>query len=100
MALDQSALMDEIVAEFHLERIPEDKREELIAKMGEALMKRIFLATMDKLGESGVAEYEALLEREATPEEVDAFLETKIPAYNVFARNVAVEFKEEMTKEL
>ncbi|MBP9727814.1 MAG: hypothetical protein KBD27_00390 [Candidatus Moranbacteria bacterium] len=100
MALDQAQLRDELIKAFHLEQIPEDKRDELLEKMGEALLKRVFLATMEKIGDDGVAEYEILLEKQATPEEVEAFFETKIPGYDVFVRDVATEFKEEMTKSL
>jgi hypothetical protein len=100
MALDQGQLRDELIATFHLEQIPEDKRDALLEKMGEAALKRIFLATLDKLGDDGVGEYEALLDRQATPEEVDAFFEKKIPGYDVFVRGVVDEFKEEMTKGL
>lgn len=100
MALDQTQLREELIKAFHLEGIPEDKRDELLDKMGEALVKRIFLATMEKLDETGMKEYEALLEREAPAEEIEAFFETKIPGYDVFMRDVATEFKDEMTKSL
>lgn len=100
MALDQEQLREELISAFHLEQIPEDKRDELLEKMGEALLKRIFLATMEKIGDEGVREYEALLDREAKQDEIEAFFETKIPGYNVFVREVAEEFKEEMTKNL
>ena len=100
MALDQTQLREELIKAFHLEQIPEDKRDELLEKMGEALLKRVFLATMDKIGDDGVAEYELLLEKEAKQDEIEAFFETKIPGYDVFVRDVATEFKEEMTKQL
>lgn len=100
MALDQTQLREELITAFHLEQVPEDKRDELLEKMGEALLKRVFLATMEKIGDEGVKEYEALLEKEAKQEEIEAFFETKIPGYSVFVREVAEEFKEEMTKAL
>lgn len=100
MTLDQTQLREELIKAFHLEQVPEDKRDELLEKMGEALLKRIFLATMEKIGDDGVKEYEALLEKEAKQEEIETFFETKIPGYNVFVREVAEEFKEEMSKTL
>jgi hypothetical protein len=100
MALDQAQLREELIKAFHLEQIPEDKRDELLEKMGEALLKRVFLATMDKIGEEGIKEYEALLDREAKQDEIEAFFESKIPGYDVFVRDVATQFKEEMTKAL
>lgn len=100
MAIDQAQLRGELIKAFHLEQIPEDKRDELLEKMGEALLKRVFLATMDKIGEDGIKEYEVLLDREAKQDEIEAFFESKIPGYDVFIRDVATEFKEEMTKGL
>lgn len=95
MALDQEALKKELIESFHLEGIPADKQEALLAKMGEALLKRIFLETMEKIGETGVTEYEALLDKGATQEEIEVFLENKIPGYNIFVRGVVMKFKEE-----
>lgn len=100
MVLDQTDLREELTRAFQLDQIPADKRDELLEKMGEALLKRVFLATMDKLGDDGIKEYEALLDKQAKQEEVEAFFEQKIPGYNVFVREVAEEFKEEMTKSL
>lgn len=100
MALDQGQLREELITAFHLEQVPEDKRDELLEKMGEALLKRVFLATMEKIGDDGVMEYEALLDKEAKQEEIEAFFEKKVPGYDVFIRGVADEFKEEMTKSL
>lgn len=98
MAIDYAALKDEFVKEFHLEKVSEEKQEELLAKMGEALLKRIFLETMEKIGDEGVTEYEALLEKKAKEEEIDVFFESKIPGYNVFVRDIVENFKADMKK--
>ncbi len=98
MALDLTELREELIRTFHLEQIPDDKRDELLEKMGEALLKRVFLATMEKIGDDGIQEYEALLDKEAKQEEIEAFFETKIPGYTVFVREVAEQFKEEMVE--
>jgi len=100
MALDEAALREELIKTFHLDQIPADKRDDLLEKMGEALLKRIFLATLEKIGDEGVKEYEALLAREANNEEIEAFFEKKIPGYNVFVREVADQFKDEMEESL
>ncbi len=96
MVLDQEALKAELIQDFHLEDIPEEKKEEMLAKIGEALLKRIFIETMEKIGEAGSKEYEALLEKNPTQETIEAFLESKIPGYNIFIRGVVTKFKEEM----
>lgn len=100
MALDQEALKKELTEAFHLEGLPVSKQEELLAKIGEALLKRIFLETMEKMGDAYVKEYEALLDNDAKQEEIEAFFEKKIPGYNIFVRGVVTRFKEEMAEGL
>ncbi|MEK9151001.1 MAG: DUF5663 domain-containing protein [Patescibacteria group bacterium] len=99
MALDQEALKKELIETFHLEGISGDQQEALLSKMGEALLKRIFLETMEKIGDAGVKEYEALLNRGAQQAEIETFLESRVPGYNVFVRGVVARFKEEMAGE-
>lgn len=98
MALDQEALKKELIETFHLETLSEDKQEELLSKLGEALLKRIFLETMEKIGDEGVKEYESLLDQEAEQEQIEAFFESKIPGYNIFVEDTVKQFKEEMRK--
>lgn len=96
MALDQEALKKELVEVFRLEGLPADKQEALLSKMGEVLLKRIFLETMEKIGDAGAKEYEALFDKGAEQEEIEAFLEKRIPGYTVFVRGIVERFKEEM----
>ena len=96
MAVNYETFTAELVEAFHLEQVPEEKREALLAKVGEVLLKRIFLETMEKIGDAGVVEYEGLLLREAKEEEVEAFFESKIPGYTVFVQNVVNDFKHEI----
>lgn len=98
MALDQEALRKELIATFHLENVSQEKQDELLSKIGEALLKRIFLETMEKMGDANVKEYEQLLDKGAEQEEVEAFFEKKIPGYNIFVRGVVERFKEEMAE--
>jgi hypothetical protein len=90
----------EIIETFGFEDLAAEKQDELIAKIGEVFLKRLFLATVDKLGSHGSKEYEALLNKEAGVDEVEAFLETKIPNYPVFVRGVVTEFKSDMDKHM
>jgi hypothetical protein len=53
-----------------------------------------FLETMEKIGESGVREYEALFNKGAKQEEIEAFLERGF-GYTVFVRGIVDKFKEE-----
>ncbi len=100
MSLDQEALKRNLIETFRLEGIAPEKQEALLSKMGEALLRRIFLVTMERIGDDGVKEYETLLDRGANQTEIEAFFEKRIPGYNVFVEDAVKEFKEEIEKGL
>ncbi len=90
----------ELIGTFGLEDVAKEKQDELIGRIGEVFLKRLFLATIDKLGDKGAREYEELLDKEASVEEMEAFFEEKIPNYPVFVRGVVTEFRKDMDKHM
>lgn len=100
MTPDLNLLKQELSEAFRLEEIPETKREALLTKMGEALLKRIFIETLEKLGEEGRKEYAALLGQDVAAEQIEALLKERIPGYNVFVRGIVAKFKKEMSRDL
>lgn len=96
MMIDQEALRQDLIKTFQLDGMSKEKQDELLSRMGESLLRRIFLETMDKLGDAGVREYEALLQKEASQEEIEMFFKSKIPGYNILIDDVVKEFKKEM----
>jgi len=96
MAIDQEALVRYLVGSFHLGVFSGEKQEEILSGLGEALLRRIFLETMERIGSDGVKEYETLIGSGADENAVAAFLGVKIPGYDVFVSGVAEQFKEEM----
>jgi hypothetical protein len=97
MAVDYPALRAEFVKEFKLEGLSEEKQDDLLGKMMDALMKRVFLDTIEKLGEQGAADYEALLEKGASDAEAAEFLKSRIPGYDDMVAQAVRDFKKEMT---
>lgn len=96
MTLQYEQLQQELIDEFGLGVLTPEKQEEMIAKMTEVLMKRIFVDTMEKLGETGANEYEKLLETKPEQSQVEAFLKSKIVNYDEMVENIVAEFKMEM----
>lgn len=94
MQYDQ--IMAELTKELGLGSLPQEKQEELLVKMGELLMKRIFIETMERLGEDGAAEYEQLMEGNPEQSVLENFLNEKIPEYNEFIVKIVQDFKMEM----
>ena len=96
MEIDYTKLKTDLSSEMSLDGMAPEKQEELLGKMLEALLKRIFADTLEKLGESGAEEDEELVEKQVSEEEIARFIETKIPNYDVFVKDIIDQFKAEM----
>lgn len=96
----QTQIQAQIVEELGLANLPQDKQEELLIKMTEVLLKRIFVETMDKLGDQGRDEYEKVIESGASPEQVEEFLKAQITDYDQVVQKVIADFKAEMKDDI
>jgi len=92
----QSKAMDKLVKDLGIDTLPEDKQNQLLIKMTEALLKRIFIESMDKIGQEGRDEYEKLLERKASSEEIENFFKEKINNHDELIQKVIEEFRDEI----
>lgn len=92
----QNQALQQLIKDLGIDTLSQDKQNELVIKMTEVLLKRIFLETMEKLGEKGREEYEKMTEGEVIPEQVEAFFKERIHNYDEMVQNVIMEFKEEM----
>jgi hypothetical protein len=95
---DQTDLQKTLIEELGLASLPQDKQEELLVKMTEVVLKRIFVETMDKLTEADQETYAKMIEENTTPEDLEKFLMEKIPNYDALVKKVVDGFREEMLK--
>lgn len=93
---DISQIKHKIMEEFGLDGIDEDKQDEFLAKMGEMILKRVFVETVERLDDEGRTHFEKMLEEKRTPEEIEEFLKIKIPNYDQILENIVVELKEDL----
>lgn len=96
---NQSQIQQQLADELGISKFPQDKQEELLIKMTEVLLKRIFLETMDKLSDRAKIEYEQLVDQSATAEQIEEFLKTNIPNYEEMVQEVVSTFKTEMRED-
>jgi hypothetical protein len=95
----QSQIQQSILDELGLSNLPKDKQEELIIKMTEIILKRIFMETMEQLDEEERKNYEDLVNNQASPEQLESFFREKIQNYDKMVEGVINDFKEEMKAE-
>lgn len=93
---DQNNIQKTLIDELGLSDLSQDKQEQLLIKMTEVVLKRIFVETMDKLSEKDQDQYSDMIEKNATPEEVEKFLNEKISDYDEIVKKIVEEFKKEM----
>ncbi len=89
-------LKQQFIDEFGLGVLSPEKQDEIIASMTEAVMKRIFVDTMEKLGEAGMDEYEKLIEQNPEQSQIEEFLKGKIPEYDSMVEQIVADFKTKM----
>lgn len=95
----ESKAFQDLMAEMGLSKLSEDKQNELIIKMTEVILKRIFVETMNRLKPADQDEYGEMLDRGASPEEIEKFLRDKIADYEQVLEKIVVNFKQEMIDE-
>ena len=96
---DQNAIQKSLIDELGLSSLSQDKQEQLLIKMTEVVLKRIFVETMEKLSHDDQEAYSQLIDNKTTPEEVEKFLKEKIQNYDEMVKKVVEDFKEEMKKQ-
>lgn len=94
----KSSIQKTLLDELGLSNLPQEKQEELVMKMTEVLLKRIFIETLEKLKEPDQEEYAKMIEEKASPDEVEKFLNEKISNYDQVFEKIVADFKEEMKK--
>lgn len=93
-------LQNSIVEELGLQNLPEDKKEEVFAKMGDVLFKRILLETLEILNEEDQKNFGEMIDTKKSAEEVEEFLKSKIENYEEFIKKVTDDFKKELIADL
>ncbi len=95
---NQTQIKESLIEEMGLGDLPEEKQQELIRKMFEVLLKRIYVEANDKLSEEDKTALDEMISKNSQPEEVEKFLQEKIPDYSEMIKNILSGFKEEMLK--
>lgn len=91
-------LQKRIAVVLGVEGSTEEKHLEIIDSATDAILKQIFLDTLDKLSDEDQEEYAKLIEVEASPGYINKFLNEKIPGYDEFTKKIVDDFLNDMKK--
>jgi len=97
--MDKKAIIqNDILKDLGLSNLPQDKKEALVVKMTEVLLKQMFLGAMDRLNSMDKAALEKLVRGMASQDEIEKFLKEKISDYDAMLEKIIADFKEKMKK--
>lgn len=95
----QDFLQKNLITELGLEDLPDDKKEELILKIGALIQQNILLRILSELGEKDKDEFDKVLAEE-NDEKTLAFLQSKISNFDELVKEEIAKFKEEAMKRM
>ena len=77
----QKEFRENIINLFQIDKLPEDKQEETINRIGKLIFQAVLLRVLPLMEEAEVEEYNKLIEGGATPEAVLDFFFGKVPGF-------------------
>lgn len=87
----------DIIKEWGLQSMPPEKQEEMIERIGRMLYQAILVRSLDILSEKEQDEFDTLLDKnETTPQNVLAFLESKIPTFQTLLSEEKMSLKRDI----
>lgn len=95
----QDFLQKNLITELGLENLPDDKKEELILKIGGLIQQNVLLRILNELGEKDKDEFDKVLAEE-NDEKTLAFLQSKISNFDELVKEEVAKFKEEAMKRM
>jgi galactose-1-phosphate uridylyltransferase len=96
--INKTQIEQGLIEEMGLSDLPEEKQQELVSKMFEVVLKRIYVEANERLSEENRKALDEMISKDVQPEEVEKFLQEKIPDYSEMINNILAGFKDEMLK--
>lgn len=69
----------DIIEALSIEGLPKAEQEELLLDLGDAIFRSSMLRMIERMDDATQADFEALLNRGASEDEVAAFIEARVP---------------------
>jgi hypothetical protein len=92
-----NTLSKDLIKEWGLESLPADKQAEMVDRLGKMVYQAILVRALDILSEKEQTEFDLLLDEDTTtPENVLAFLKSKIPTFDQLVLDEKNNLKQEL----
>lgn len=91
----QQEVRENIIELFDIDKLPPEQQEEMINKIGQQIFEAVLMRVLPDMPESEVAEYEAMLDKNAGADEVMQFFMDKVPNFMGIVAEESQNFKDE-----
>lgn len=86
-------IRENIITMFGVDKMPEEKREEVINQIGKLIFQGVLIRVLPLLEEQDLKEYEKLVSMETTPDELMGFFIEKVPSFLEIVNDEVANFK-------
>lgn len=83
-----------IVNALQLENLPPEEQQEIIIRIGTVIYQNVLMRVMEVMTEKDQDEFEKLLDKNANPEDIFAFLKDKIKDFEKIIDEEAIKFRD------
>jgi len=97
MTQNSDVLRKNIIIELGLDELPENRKLDLLGKMGDLIQKRVLLRAIKSLSVAEKEEFDKLLGKD-NAQEVYRFLISKVPNIDEITDEEVIAFKEEVVE--
>jgi len=88
-------IQDDILKELEIDKLPPEKREEILTAMTELLLKRLTVRVLENLHEQQQEEF-SKISASGDPEKINQFFVANVPDYETIIQEEIALFKKEM----
>lgn len=81
MLTNKNEVRQNIIDLFEIDKMPEDKQEEMLEKIGGIIFKATLMRILPMMPEEDLEEYNRMMDENASPEKVFDFLFEKVPNF-------------------
>ena len=93
---NQDKTKEDIMQYLGLNNLSKEKQDEILAKIGEIILKKIFIETVDRLSVNDRETFEKMLKDGSDADSIEKFLNTKIENYDMIIGKIVDDLKEDI----
>jgi len=86
-------IKENIAKILDLEKLSETEREEILMKIGSIIFQNVLMRALETITENEQNEFDAILDKNGSPEEIFQFLSKKISNFDKIVEEEALKFK-------